>query len=68
MKGFLTSNEGRTSPDREGKANLMNDLADGGRDWEGIHMVNIKKILSTLCRALISLVEEYSVKISLYSL
>lgn len=43
----------------------MNGLADGGRDWEGILMVNIKKTqiqLSTLYRGLISLVDEYSVE------
>lgn len=37
MKGFLTSSEGHTAPQREGKANLMNGLIDGYRDggWEG---------------------------------
>lgn len=32
MKGFLTSSEGRTAPDREGEENLMNGLIDGYRD------------------------------------
>lgn len=72
MKGFLTSTEGRTAPDKEGKANLMNGLIDGyrdgGRDWcagggreEGILVVTIKS-LSILCKALLSLVEMYSMK------
>lgn len=37
MRGFLTSSEGRTAPQREAKANLMNGLIDGYvyGGWEG---------------------------------
>lgn len=67
MRGFLTSSEGRTAPRREAKANLMNGLIDGyvyegwegGGDTCGNHK---KKTLSILCKALLSLVEMYSVK------
>lgn len=66
MRGFLTSSEGRTAPQREAKANLMNGLIDGyvygGWEGGGDTCGNHKKNLSILCKALLSLVEMNSVK------
>lgn len=60
MKGFLTSSEGRSAPDREGKVNLMNGLADGKRQRGGQGLEGGYVNILTLCvvyKALVLLVE-----------